>query len=63
MSSKNRKENKHLVFYIASALLPCDIARQVLRGRGGSRISGKEVQMYKGVGVCFDFISFFLNIP
>ena len=32
--------------------------------RGGSRISGKRVQMYKGVGVRFAyFISFFLNIP
>ena len=32
--------------------------------RGGSRISGKGVHMYKGVGVRFaDFISFFLNIP
>ena len=32
--------------------------------RGGSRISGKGVNMYIGVGVCFaDFISFFLNIP
>ena len=32
--------------------------------RGGSRISGKGVYMYKGVGVRFaDFISFFLNIP
>ena len=31
---------------------------------GGSRISGKEVHMYKGVWVRFaDFISFFLNIP
>ena len=32
--------------------------------RGGSRNSGNEVHMYKGVGVRFaDFISFFLNIP
>ena len=32
--------------------------------RGGFRISGKGVHMYKGVGVRFaDFISFFLNIP
>ena len=33
--------------------------------REGSGISGKEVHMYKGVGVRFaDFISFFfLNIP
>ena len=32
--------------------------------RGGSRISGKGVHMYKGVGVRFaDFISFFSNIP
>ena len=32
--------------------------------RGGSRISGKGVRMYKGVGVSFaHFISFFLNIP
>ena len=31
--------------------------------RGGSRVSGKGVHIYK-VGVCFpDFISFFLNIP
>ena len=31
---------------------------------GGSRISGKEVYIYKGSGVRFaDFISFFLNIP
>ena len=34
------------------------------KSRGGSRISGKGVRMYKGVGVRFaDFISFFLNIP
>ena len=32
--------------------------------RGGSRIFGKGVHMYKGVGVRFaDFITFFLNIP
>ena len=32
--------------------------------RGGSRISGKDVDMYKGTGFrFFDFISFFLNIP
>ena len=32
--------------------------------RGRSRISGKGVHMYKGVGVRLsDFISFFLNIP
>ena len=32
--------------------------------RGGSRISGKVVHIYNGVGVCFaDFISFFVNIP
>ena len=32
--------------------------------RGGYRISGKGVHMYKGVGVRFaDFTSFFLNIP
>ena len=32
--------------------------------RGGSRISGKGVHLYKGKGVRFsDFISFFLNIP
>ena len=32
--------------------------------RGGSRISGKGVRMYKGMGVHFaDFISFFFNIP
>ena len=31
--------------------------------RGGSRISGKGVHMYKGVGAHFaDFISFYLNI-
>ena len=31
--------------------------------RGGSKISGKGVHMYKGAGVLFaDFISFFLNI-
>ena len=31
--------------------------------RGGSRISGKGVGMYKGMGVGFaDFISFFLNM-
>ena len=30
-----------------------------LYGRGGSRISGKGVRIYKGMGVCFaDFISF-----
>ena len=33
-------------------------------GGGGVRISGKGVNMYKGVGACFaDFIYFFLNIP
>ena len=32
--------------------------------RGGSRISGNVVHMYKGVGGSLsDFISFFLNIP
>ena len=32
--------------------------------RGGSRIYGKWVHIYKGVGVRFaDFISFSLNIP
>ena len=32
--------------------------------RGGSRISGKGVHMYKGVWVRFaDFVSFCLNIP
>ena len=32
--------------------------------RGGSRISGKGVHIYKGVVVCFaDVISFYLNIP
>ena len=32
--------------------------------RSGSRISGKEVHMYKCVGVrSANFISFFLNIP
>ena len=32
--------------------------------RDGSRISGKGIHMYKGMGVGFaDFISFFLNIP
>ena len=34
------------------------------RFSGGSRVSGKGVHMYKGVGVRFaDFLSFFLNIP
>ena len=33
------------------------------KGGGGSRISGKLVRMYKGVGACFaDIISFFFNI-
>ena len=33
-------------------------------GRGRSKISGKGVCIYKGMGVRFaDFISFFLNIP
>ena len=36
--------------------------RTVLTGVGGSRISGKGVYMYKGVGFAV-FISFFLNIP
>ena len=31
--------------------------------KGGSRISGYEVQMCKGGGHFTDFISFFLNIP
>ena len=32
--------------------------------RGGCRISGKGVHMYKGEGARFDnFISLFLNIP
>ena len=35
-----------------------------MRLRGGSRISGNGVHMYKGVGVRFAaFISFFFNIP
>ena len=37
--------------------------RAYWRCRGGSRVSGKGVRIYKGVGVRFaDFISFFLNI-
>ena len=36
----------------------------IFRATGGSRISGKGVHMFKGVGVHYaDFISFFLNIP
>ena len=36
----------------------------IVGGGGGSRISGKGVHMYKGVGGSLaDFISFFLNIP
>ena len=36
----------------------------IVMNRGGSRISGKGVHMYKGVGVGFaDFISFFLKYP
>ena len=32
--------------------------------RGISRISGKDVHIYKGMGLVFsDFISFFVNIP
>ena len=32
--------------------------------RGGSKIFGKGVYMYKGTGFTFsDFISFFFNIP
>ena len=32
--------------------------------RGGSRLSGKGIHMYKGVRVRFaDFIALFLNIP
>ena len=32
--------------------------------RGGSRISGKDVYMYKGTGFAFQILShFFLNIP
>ena len=35
-----------------------------MKARGGSRISGKGVQMHKCVGVRFaDFISFFISIP
>ena len=37
---------------------------KVTSSRGGSRISGKGVHIYKGMGVRFaSFISFFLNIP
>ena len=37
---------------------------KVLKSSGGSRISGKGVHMYRGVGIRFaDFRSFFLNIP
>ena len=32
-------------------------------GRGGSRISGKGVHMFKGLLRFANFISFFLNIP
>ena len=40
------------------------VACNYIMQRGGSRISGKGVHTYKGVGVRFtDFISFFLNIP
>ena len=39
------------------------LLKKLAKYRGGSRISGKGVHMYKGVGVRFaDFISFFLNI-
>ena len=35
-----------------------------IQSSGGSRISGKGVHMYKGVGVrSADFIYFLLNIP
>ena len=40
------------------------VYKLVLTPRGGSRISGKGVRIYKGMGVRFaDFISVFLNIP
>ena len=39
------------------------VYKVVLIPRGGSRISGKGVRMYKGMGVRFaDIISVFLNI-
>ena len=45
----------HSLLYFHKALTGCS---------GGSRISGKRVYIYKGVGVRFaDFLSFFLNIP
>ena len=40
------------------------VKAQTRLSRGRSRISGKGVHMYKGVGVRFvEIISFFLNIP
>ena len=39
-------------------------ASPVVQFRGGSRVSGKGIQIYKGVGVRFAYyISFFLNFP
>ena len=35
----------------------------LIHSRGGSRISGKGVHIYKGVGRFADFISFLFNIP
>ena len=38
------------------------MVKTALKDRGGSRISGKGVHMFKGEGVHFaDLISFFLN--
>ena len=49
--------------YIFLQTILQDSVSRPLDSRGGSRISGKEVCMYKGVRVRFaDFILFFLNI-
>ena len=56
---------RQYVVFFAFFILPYHgTASSMVPSRGGSRISGKGVQMYKGVGVRFAELHHnFLNIP
>ena len=54
--------NYKKVFALYGPPSPENLHSEFLTKRGGSRISGKGVHIYKGLGVRFaDFISFFLK--
>ena len=60
-----------MICYVILKIISHDTSRQLILGCDlvaafwdRSRIAGKGIHRYKGVGVCFaDFISVFLNIP